>query len=218
MSFTQATPLRVPREYWQLQAREYAFVVLGVLAWVLMSLTLRRVLQGLGLAGWEHEVAAQLGILALAALSSWFGVQAGWNALGLPDVTRTRQRLARHLPKAFFIARRLSSARLQKFGLLAYFEGRHRSLTLLQSALMGSVVVFAPYILASIGFPGVSAGLSQTYPLVTLLIFPLVTMIHYLARRADWNGLQAEMDRISQRDEPASSSGPISVDASSWTG
>lgn len=214
----QETPRRVPREYWLLLGRDCAFVIACVLAWGLMHLTLQQVLHGLGLAGWQHEGAAQLGILALAALSSWFGVRAGWKALGLAEVTRIRQRLSRHLPKEFFTARRLSSARSQKFDLLAYVEGRHRSLALLQSALVGSVVAFAPYVLASIGFPGVSAGVSQSYPLVTLLIFPLVTVIHYLARRAHWNWLQAEMNRVSQRAEATSSRGPISVDASSWTG
>ena len=218
MSFTQETSLRVPREYWLLLAREYAYVVVGVLAWVLMRLILQQALNAVGLASWQYAGAVQLGIFALAALCSWFGVRAGWKALGFPEVTRTRQRLSRHLPRAFFRARRLSGAKLQNFNLLAYVEGPHRSLALLQSVLLGSIVAAAPYMLAGIGFLDMSAGVSQTYPTVMLLVLPGVTLIQYLARRAHWNWLQAQMKRVSPPDRPTSASGPVSVDASSWTG
>ncbi|MDM7984113.1 MAG: hypothetical protein QUV02_06655 [Maricaulis sp.] len=218
MIFKQETQRPVPREYWLLLGRDSAFVIAGVLAWVLMHLTLQQVLRGLGLADWRHEGAAQLGIFALAALSSWFGVRAGWKALGLPEVTRIRQRLSRHLPRAFFRARRLSGAKLQNFNLLAYVEGRHRSLTLLHSALLGGLVAFAPYVLAGIGFLGMPAGVPQAQPTVMLFVFPGFVGIQYLARRAHWNWLQSQMKRVCPPDEPARPRRPISVDSSSWTG
>lgn len=217
MSITHETQLRVPREYWLLLGRDSAFVVAGVLAWVLMRVPLQQALSAVGLADGRYQGAAQLGIFALAALSSWCGVRAGWKALGLPEVTRIRQRLSRHLPRAFFRARQLSGAKLQNFNLLAYVEGRHRSLTLLHSALLGGIVAFAPYVLAGIGSLGMSAGVSQAQPTVMLFIFPGVTGIQYLARRAHWNWLQSQMKRVYPPDEDRPRR-PISVDASSWTG
>lgn len=218
MSVPQETQPRVPREYWLLLGRDYAFVIACVLAWVLMRLPFQQALNAVGLADGQYQGAAQLGIFTLAALSSWFGVRAGWKALGLPEVTRIRQRLSRHLPRAFFSARRLSCAKLQNFNLLAYVEGRHRSLTLLQSALLGSIVAFAPYVLAGIGFLGMSAGVSQAQPTVMLVVFSGVTVIQYLARRAHWNWLQSQMKRVSPPDNPDRPRRPISVDSSSWTG
>ncbi|WP_412546505.1 hypothetical protein [Maricaulis sp. MIT060901] len=214
----QDRSIRIPREYWLLQSREYAFVVMVAGLSVMLVVVLNLILNELSLPDWPFKVIALLPIFVAAVVAARFTVQLGWKAFAPTTVERVRFRLARQLTRSYFRAKRLSGAGVRKYNPLYFFDGRSRWLVLTHSALLGGLVAFAPSLLASVGFPGFSPDAVQSELTVMAVMFAGATAVQYITRRIHWHWVREQMNKYAKRENVAQVGAPVSINALAWTG